>query len=346
MPSPATGIPHDAHNNRLPGLTELIDRQMLGAEQRLQINDAQEASTCLQSIYSANRLHLLGHAGDFAMHLQVKTLGRLELASLSFGAEVQLDQAPLQRTLLISTQVQGWAQVETANNRQQGGAGLMVIDPLDAAIHKRFSADSRRFHVRVPYAALEHKCAELLGRSLHKPLTFQPFVKSDCAAQRNWLNLLPVLLGHLNMPLTPASRAMSSALEDMVLLTLLNEQPHNYQEALAATVAPLAPRHVRRAEAYMREHAATPLSLSVIAEAVGVSVRTLCDGFQRSRQQSPMQVLNGIRLDSVHDELRNAPPRASVVAIAERWGFSHAGRFARAYQTRFGELPSATLRRG
>lgn len=332
-------------NSEIPpaiALAEQADSFMVNADRRLLIRDSHEASACLQSLYSANQLRLVGQPQDFAMQLRFQELGKLEMASLCFGTEVQLEQAPLQQTILISTQVQGWAQIKTETDRREGGAGLVTIDPLDAKVSKRFSADSRRIHVRVPYAALESKCAEMLGRRLQHPLTFAPFVTDG--AHRHWLNLLHVLLGYLDSPPTIASRAMAQALEEMVLITLLSEQPHNYRDALNGAATALAPRHVRRAEEYMREHAARPVTLTEVAEAVGVSVRTLSDGFQRARQQSPMQFLCEFRLSQVHAALLVAEPGTSVTEIAECWGFNHPGRFAKTYRARFGVLPSETLR--
>ena len=52
------------------------------------------------------------------------------------------------------------------------------------------------------------------------------------------------------------------------------------------------------------------------------------------------------RLEAVRGALLAADPGRSTVAdVAMRFGFWELGRFAGAYRARFGELPSATLRR-
>ena len=56
--------------------------------------------------------------------------------------------------------------------------------------------------------------------------------------------------------------------------------------------------------------------------------------------------LRNIRLARAHQDLQEADPSSTTVAaIAYRWGFSHVPRFATAYRERYGELPSATIRR-
>lgn len=73
------------------------------------------------------------------------------------------------------------------------------------------------------------------------------------------------------------------------------------------------PAPVRRAIAFMEDNAARPISGADIAAA--------------------------------HADLRTADPATTTVtAVAGRWGFLHAGRFAAAYKTAYGHPPSETLR--
>ena len=52
-----------------------------------------------------------------------------------------------------------------------------------------------------------------------------------------------------------------------------------------------------------------------------------------------------IRLQLVRDELLRSGEETQVTTVALRHGFSHLGRFSAFYQSTFGEVPSATLRR-
>uniref|UniRef100_UPI0034DAE5F1 helix-turn-helix transcriptional regulator n=1 Tax=Paractinoplanes polyasparticus TaxID=2856853 RepID=UPI0034DAE5F1 len=77
----------------------------------------------------------------------------------------------------------------------------------------------------------------------------------------------------------------------------------------------------------------------------GVSERALQAGFQRYVGISPTTYLRQVRLDRVHEELRQADPdRTTVADVAQRWGFRHLGRFAGCYRARYGVSPSQTLK--
>jgi AraC-like DNA-binding protein len=107
-----------------------------------------------------------------------------------------------------------------------------------------------------------------------------------------------------------------------------------------------APRAVRRAVAYMEEHAHEPITMADVAEAAGFSTRALQSAFRRRFDVTPSQYLRLLRLRAAHDELRDSyGPRTSVREVARRWGFVHAGRFAHLYTVQYGERPSDTLRR-
>ncbi|WP_353814948.1 helix-turn-helix transcriptional regulator [Agromyces sp. SYSU T00266] len=99
---------------------------------------------------------------------------------------------------------------------------------------------------------------------------------------------------------------------------------------------------VRAALEHMHAHAAEPITVQGIADAVHVSARGLHTAFVVEFGRSPSEHLRAIRLAGVRDELRFAPPAEGIAAVARRWGFVHLSRFAESYAREFGELPSET----
>jgi AraC-like DNA-binding protein len=106
------------------------------------------------------------------------------------------------------------------------------------------------------------------------------------------------------------------------------------------------PRTVRRAVGFLDEHLADPITIADAAIAAGISMRAMEAAFRRHLGRTPRDYLRSARLAAARTELELADPAgATVAAVAARWGFAHAARFARDYRAAFGEPPSATLRR-
>ena len=97
---------------------------------------------------------------------------------------------------------------------------------------------------------------------------------------------------------------------------------------------------------YIACHPGRVLKVSEVADAVGVSERTLRRAFQERFGVSTKQYLKARQLRAARRELaRIDPDRTQVREVALRWGFWHSSQFAQDYRRAFGELPSDTLRR-
>jgi AraC-like DNA-binding protein/tetratricopeptide (TPR) repeat protein len=111
-----------------------------------------------------------------------------------------------------------------------------------------------------------------------------------------------------------------------------------------SSAAPL-PRGVRRALDAMRGNVGRDWSVSELAEAAGLSSRTLQRQFRMFLGKAPRLTLRDLRFESARRELLQGVPDAKVMDIALRCGFPHCGRFSVEYRRRFGETPSQTLKR-
>ncbi|SCG34054.1 helix-turn-helix transcriptional regulator [Micromonospora humi] len=146
----------------------------------------------------------------------------------------------------------------------------------------------------------------------------------------------------LDQPLVRAS------LTDLVATTALAVFPNT---TMTAAYVPeprrVAPSVVRRAQAYLEEHAAEPVTVAQVAAACGVGPRGLQAAFQRHLGYSPLTYLRQVRIARAHRDLAAADPATgeTVAGIARRWGWTSPGRFAAAYRETYGSRPSETLRK-
>ena len=93
--------------------------------------------------------------------------------------------------------------------------------------------------------------------------------------------------------------------------------------------------------------AGTLTPIAQICAALDVTERTLRDCCKQHLGMGPGRYSLFQRIQHVHRQLLNAQPRiSSVSAVATRHQFRDLGRFAGNYRAIYGELPSATLRRG
>jgi transcriptional regulator GlxA family with amidase domain len=112
------------------------------------------------------------------------------------------------------------------------------------------------------------------------------------------------------------------------------------------TVPTPVPGVVRRAERFIIDNAGASITVSDVADHLGISLRSLQAGFRQWRETTPTAFLRRVRLQLVRDELLRSGQEANVTAVALQHGFSHLGRFSAQYRLIFGEDPSVTLRRG
>lgn len=320
----------------------LANQALAAAPISLSSHDESEASDQLSHIYNSNRLRRVGRRSSFRMALRKSSIGQLELATLSFGASVNLEQAGDRPFVLVTTQIRGHSEVRTATESAAGGPGFIVVDSAGQSVSKSFSDDSQRCNVRIDQAVIEAKCAELLQRPLNRPLRFSAFGGNHAVVQQRWFALLQMLLGHTQH--SQPARLIVRNIEESVLLHLLLEHPHSFSAALHQDKPDVVPRHVKRAEDYMRANASEPITLEMLARQAGCSIRSLNQGFQQFRETTPMRFLRQIRLEGAHADLRQENAASQITEIALRWGFGHLGRFASEYRNCFGELPSATAR--
>jgi AraC-like DNA-binding protein len=114
---------------------------------------------------------------------------------------------------------------------------------------------------------------------------------------------------------------------------------------------PVATRRHRdvalRFEALLQAEPERTFGIAGIRAAIGVSAQTLRLSCEEQLGLGPVEYARRRRMELVHRALRRGNPEtASIADLARRYGFRGLGHFAADYRALYGELPSATLRRG
>lgn len=318
----------------------------LVTHERFHTSEVEVARAQVGRTFCAHDLRVLGRSARLDARLNGVTFGDTGLYYLTYGAEVMITPGALQEFYLIQMPLDGSAEITCGGEHIVSTPHMASVPSPTEALAMRWQEGNAQLIVWIRRTALEAHLGKLLGRQPRTPVRFDLGMDLTTPGARSWLGIVDLLRGDadnsggmLDQPV--AVKQLESLLTTQLLLT----QPHNYSAALNGEQPRVAPPTVRRAMELMECHAAEPLTVEDVAEAVGVSVRALQEGFRRHLQTTPVSYLREVRLDRVRAELTAAAPGTTTVTdVAYRWGFFHPGRFAIAYKNRFGEHPSQTLR--
>ena len=298
------------------------------------VTDPDEATALLRDVHNGRHLRFTDHAG-FRLRYRAMSDGRVSLRTASTTSRFRGVLHPERQYVLT------WA--------VEGGS---VIDPD--------GPDPVTMHPAVPVAfptGREFAIDAVAGTHhfVHFGADFLEAVATkDSDAAPRPLNLPVVVEPDRLAPLQEVVRAVAPALLDRSTVGEARDALDlMLAEAVLAAFEPMPDGHVagphattvQRAKTFLHARFDRPLTVPEIAEAAGVSVRTLQEAFQKHEGVTPMAFLRDIRLEKARLGLQLADPDvSSVAAVALSCGFKHMGRFSGAYHEEFGEYPAETLR--
>ncbi|URK86411.1 AraC family transcriptional regulator (plasmid) [Rhizobium sp. RCAM05350] len=197
--------------------------------------------------------------------------------------------------------------------------------------------------LRVDWTVIARTVAAILETPLTGALELAPAVDLSAPSGQLIGSLVQTILIGMrdNGPLLHSPIAMShltQTLADLVVRSI----PHRFSALLDKKILMIAPRHVRRAIDFMNSNISRPITMQMVAEVAGVSIRSLETGFRAFKQTTPAAYLRMMRMRAVRQELLDPLSQQSVSEICLKWGFFHFGRFSATYRAFYGENPSDT----
>ena len=324
------------------------DADLLPRQPIFRTRDLEQAREYLGGVFVDARFAYLSQQRrlDFR-HRQAK-LGPIAVNSMQYGTDIMVTAPPFGDFYLLQFTLTGRCQLRQDGSCTDLPAGsVAVINPF-RAFAKAWLPGTRQLLIRIDRRLLEREFRAWTGSDKTERIEFDPSPVESMAQVGTLTHYVRMLCddlsnesSHLEHPL------VCDRIASALISTLLVSMPHNRGRALEAAATSIAPFFVRRVERFIEENARCAINLKDLAGVAGVSTRALQLGFRRFRNTTPMAYLRALRLELARSELARAGREGgSIASVANVCGFGHLGRFAGDYQTRFGESPSQTLRRG
>jgi AraC-like DNA-binding protein len=303
-------------------------------------SDLAEAVHAVSSIYCPHEVHVRGGSLGIGSELEVRRTDAMPVVGLKYSAPVRID-ADFDGLMLMMSCADGAAEASQGHAQTGWSRGHTVPFSPGIAAQLHFNGSFAQRSVKVAIDRLEELCARRLNHPVEYPLRFalRPF---SAQLETAWQMAVNMALSYesegIALP-TPAVRA----LDEFMLSLLLDLHPHNYSEELCGRHPLSTPKAIREAQRLMSEPKYS--TVSQIAAAVGVSVRSLEAGFREWKQDTPGQYMRRVRLEAARKALMDPGEHTTVTDVALNLGFVHLPRFSQYYKAAFNEHPSQTLQR-
>lgn len=309
----------------------------------------EEVRTKVGEVFTPHSLKVLGRGPALKANMNHLALLNTSVSTLEYGTKVRIDSnAQFDEFALLMLPLTSSMHIACGDEELNTSPNLGAIVDSASQPSMLWAEGCSQLIVQINRKALESMCEALLGHPVKDHIKFNLGLNLESATKSTCKSLISMLYTNPFLSsISSISNLVVKQTEELLMSSLLLEQPHQYLQAILHPSKLLTPHFVKMAEEYMTNNASEPISLKDVALYCGVSLRSLHTGFQQYRGTTPKAFLRGIRMNSVRNELITARlnrKQESVTRVAFSWGFTHMSHFAASYFEKFNELPSETLK--
>ena len=287
----------------------------------------------------------MGDASSMAAKLRCFEFAPTQIVDIQYGAEVWIDAGELASHFLIHAPIEGVSEVCF-----DGVQGTMRPDNLHISspgspVRCHMTPACRHLTVRIARSTFEDYLAKVMNILVTRPLVFYPDREYGRELPAAWRNLLAHLIDQTTLGPNLMSNSRTQRQYSMLMIEmLLSNYCNSYSDQIALYGNDISPWHVRRARDIIHETFDDSISVTDLANQVGVSVRSLQNGFRQVLGLTPVEYVRRYRLEKLHRALMDSRTD-SVTELMLECGIINFGRYAQYYRQQYGCRPSETLRR-
>ena len=278
--------------------------------------------------------------------MRMLKIGRITFSRFCFGTPTRADDFdPTSGNIIVVNTLRGTVRHPLSGNDafDSRPGDSYVVDCSRTDYWNIADGNDLQLNLTIPHRIMEETAARWYG-----------FVPGDDLWKKRlifgvghsaWLSLLEYATRSLSARHDAVSDPLiERRIEETICLELLRSWSNNAGLNLETGARSAAPYYVREAERLMSEQAREAPTILDIAQMVGVTARSLSEGFRRFRGMTPHEFQSRQRLACLRQALLAAPPQETVTSIARAHGFVNLGALAASYRKHYGESPADTLR--
>ncbi len=324
----------------------ILPRDVLRGRPTVATKDVDDAHQKIAELFCSHDLvpQTRGHSVD--MKLRSLHRGDVGIEYLDYGAEVRINPEGLENFHLVQIPLAGHARMSVGTNTIESSPSTATVPPIDRPFSMAWDSGTPHLIVYVKRLALASVAEQLYGDSPRNGAELGYAMDLTGSPGRAFLrSVVELHEDMISKSSTTAPAFVQKLLVDTMLSRLLMAMDYTLVEGKEGKPDSES-RLIQRFRELLERHATEEIAVPDIAENLGVSVRTLQLALRSELGATPSELLRRVRLDRARELLLAAEPgQETIIAIAERCGFSHQGRFSALYLDTFGELPSESLRR-
>ena len=171
-----------------------------------------------------------------------------------------------------------------------------AVIPSGAEVINHHEADFEGYILRMKPAALQSKLGAIIGAPITLPLQFVTPSRFSDPSLRRLMRILQFMATELDREDAPISPAAVAEFEQLLIVSFLHGNHHNFTEQLIREPRSPAPWQVHLVEDYIEANWNLPITVEALASAAGASMRSVFKAFRDARGYSPMAFVKRIRL--------------------------------------------------
>ncbi len=229
---------------------------------------------------------------------------------------------------------------------QQDGDTLLAEGPSAVILapgrgRVRCAAGSTLVGLIIPEAGFRQEAVAVLQGALSVRLGATRSFDVSINPGRIFLDVLQMLQADLdNAQVSRDNKSIRLMFDRLIVYGLLRIVGGDALNPAGGSKHSLAPRHIKRAEEYIKAHLAEHLDNVLLAHVAQVSPRSLHRGFVHFRGMTPARYVQELRLNEAHKMLTAGDRIGDIHTIAALSGFRSYASFWRSYVRKYGAPPS------